>query len=137
MNKLKNEAIRRMKLLQLHDEGQFTCVEEFRNSLAVWKSEFYGILYWLDSKELAIVDEFKRKYKNFNVLPYHCYKATTEFGELLYILYVSNEKNEDKMFDEDLKHNIVHCYVANMTEPLFSEFGSAYIKSCNGGIILY
>ena len=135
--KLKKEALRRMQLLKLHDEGDFTCVGEFRTQNKVWKSEFCGILYWLNDEEKAIVDEFTEKYKEFKVLPYHCYKAHTNFGEILYILYVSNQKGEAKEFDENLKSNIVFCYAANLSEPIFSEFGTTYIKSQFGGIVLY
>jgi len=52
------------------------------------------------------------------------------------MLYVSNQAGEAKDFDVDLKHNIVFCYAANMSDPSLSEFGSTYVKSQFGGIVL-
>ena len=40
------------------------------------------------------------------------------------------------MFDEDLEEHIVSCYAYNLSEPAFSEFGTAYIKSLFGGIVI-
>ena len=134
--KLKDEAIRRMGLLKIHEDGAHTCLADFKKNGNVWKSEFYGILYWLDDEEKAIVKEFEEKHKEHQILVYHCYKAHTEFGEILYMLYVSNQDGEAEEFDEDLKSGIVFCYAYNMTEPCFSEFGSAYIRSQFGGIVL-
>jgi len=134
--KLKQEAIRRMRKLELHDDGEYTCLPDFEKNNNVWKSEFYGALYWLDDEEKEIVKQFEEKYKKHNVMVYHCYKAHTQFGEILYMLYVSNQSGEAKDFDVDLKHNIVFCYAANMSDPSLSEFGSAYVKSQFGGIVL-
>ena len=134
--KLKQEAIRRMRNLKLHDDGQYTCLPDFEKNNNVWKSEFHGILYWLDDEEKELVKKFEEKHKEHKVMVYHCYKAHTEFGEILYMLYVSNQKGEDKEFDADLEDGIIFCYAANITDPCFSEFGSAYIKSQFGGIVI-
>ena len=56
--KLKVEALRRMKALQLHDGGFNTCVGDFRKNGTPWKSEFHGILYWLDDEESQAVKKF-------------------------------------------------------------------------------
>ena len=134
---IKNECIRRMKILKLHDEGLHTCLGDFRQTERPWKSEFYGILYWLDEDEQKIVKEFEEKYKKFKPKVYHCYKAHTEFGEILYLFYCSNQPNESKEFDEDIKDNIIWCYAYNITSPEFSEFGTCYIKSLFGGVQVY
>lgn len=132
--KLKTEALRRMKALDLHDEGFHTCVGDFRKNGTPWKSEFHGILYWLNEEEQQAVKKFEAQHNNYKV--YHCYKAHTEFGEILFMLYVSNEEDENEMFDNDLKDGIIFTYAANMSEPCFSEFGSAYVKSQFGGIVI-
>lgn len=131
--KLKVEALRRMKALQLHDGGFNTCVGDFRKNGTPWKSEFHGILYWLDEDEAQAVKEFEEEHENYKV--YHCYKAHTQFGEILYMLYVSdNEDDTYEQFMEDLEANITFTYAYNFSEPMFSEFGSATIYSMFGGI---
>lgn len=134
--KIKEEALRRMKALNLLDEGDYTCVQDFKKNNIVYKSEFHGILYWLDEDEQKLVKDFEISYKDQEMLVYHCYKAHTEFGDILFMLYVSNEKGENERFDIDLQDDIIFTYAANMTEPCFSEFGSAYVKSQFGGIII-
>ena len=134
--KLKTEALRRMKALDLHDEGFHTCVGDFRKNGTPWKSEFHGILYWLNEEEQEAVKKFETQHNNYKV--YHCYKAHTEFGEILYMFYVSTNKDDTfKQFMADLENNIIFGYAHNFTEPLFSEFGSAYVKSMFGGIKVF
>ena len=58
---IKQEILRRMKALKLHDEGKHTVVGSFRENGEVWKSEFDGILYWLDEEEKEIVVETKEE----------------------------------------------------------------------------
>ena len=136
--KLKQEALRRMEALKLHDEGVHTCVGDFRKNGNVWKSEFHGILYWLDDDEKQIVKDFEEKYKEWNFKVYHCYKAHTEFGDILYMLYVSTNKEDTfAQFVKDLKSNTVYAYAYNCSEPIFSEFGSSYIRPIFGGIQLH
>lgn len=134
--RIKKEALRRMKALKLLDEGDYTCVQDFKKNNIVYKSEFHGILYWLDEDEQKLVKDFEISHKEQEMLVYHCYKAHTELGDILFMLYVSNEKGENERFDIDLQDDIIFTYAANMTEPCFSEFGSAYVKSQFGGIII-
>ena len=117
--KLKAEALRRMKALRLHDEGFHTCVGDFRKNGRPWKSEFHGILYWLDEDEVEAVKKFEAEHDNYKV--YHCYKAHTEFGDILYMFYVStNEDDTYEQFMEDLKANVIFGYAHNFSEPAFS-----------------
>ena len=134
---VKKECLRRMKKLKLHDEGDFTCVGDFRKNEVAWKSEFQGILYWLDEDEKKAVEKFESEHLGYKV--YHCIKTHTEFGELLSMLFVNGKDkecfNEDKeMFDYDVEDNIVFAYVENMTDEWCSEFGSIVFASVNGGI---
>ena len=135
---VKKECLRRMKKLKLHDEGEFTCVGDFRKTGTVWKSEFHGILYWLDEDEQAVVKEFEKEHEGLKV--YHCIKCHTEFGELLSMLYVNGRSDEEfdedkKYFDDDLQEGYIMSYTANMTDDMFSEFGSIAVKSMFGGIV--
>src|SRR5574344_1968045 len=92
----KEEAIKRMKTLKLHEN----VVREFTEEDKLNLSEGYGALYWLDDKQQAYVDAFEQKY---NALVYHVLHNMTEFGELLAFLYVSNEKEEWQYDRDDLK----------------------------------
>ena len=133
---LKDEAIRRMNKLGLFNKGVNNPVYDFMENEVAWKSEFNGILYYLDKKEKEIVKEVENKYKKYNMKVYHCYKAHTDFGEILFMLYVSDDEKSPRNFDYNLKYNTVFLYAYNMSEPAFSEFGSMSIYSQYGGIII-
>ena len=69
MLNIKEEAIERMKLLQLHQN----VIDEFTRENKLNKSETrYGILYWLDEEEQKLVDEFQNQ--NEGTLVYHIKK---------------------------------------------------------------
>ncbi len=135
--KIKAECLRRMKSLQLHDEGIGTCVGDFRKTGQAWKSEAFGILYWLDEEEQQIVKDFEEKHKEYELKVYHCYRAHTEFGEIFYMFFCTNQANEGAEFDTDLKDNIIYCYAKNLTDNFCSEFGTCYVRSRFGGIEVY
>ncbi|MBP3708305.1 MAG: hypothetical protein J6J36_06835 [Clostridia bacterium] len=135
--KIKEECLRRMKMLKLHDEGEFTCVGDFRKNDKAWKSEFLGILYWLNEEEEKAVAKFEKEHKGLKV--YHCIKNHTEFGELLTMLYVNGRSQEEfeedvTYFDYDIKNGFCMTYVCNMTDEWSSTFGSVGIQSLNGGV---
>lgn len=132
---MKKEAVRRMKLLRLLNTSKNSPISDFIDNDEVWKSEFHGILYYLDKDEKKIVEETERKYQRMGMKVYHCYKAHTEFGDILYMLYVS-KNNDAEQFDEDLRDGITFVYAYNMSEPMFSEFGSVYVHSVYGGIMM-
>ena len=54
-----------MKALDLHDEGFHTCVGDFRKNGTPWKSEFHGILYWLNEEEQQAVKKFEAQHNNY------------------------------------------------------------------------
>ena len=124
----KEEAIKRMKTLKLHEN----VVREFTEKGKLNLSEGYGALYWLDDTQQAYVDAFEQKYK---ALVYHVLHNMTEFGELLAFLYVSNEKEEWQYDRDDLKDGYACAYVENLDEPSFSEFGSIGVKPQFGGVV--
>ena len=134
---VKNECLRRMKILKLHDEGEHTCVGDFRKNGTVWKSEFHGILYWLDEDEQKAVEEFEKSHEGLKV--YHCIKSHTEFGELLSMLYVNGrseeEFDEDKeYFDNDIQDGYIMSDTKNFDDDWCSEFGSVVVQSMFGGL---
>lgn len=133
---LKEEALRRMKMLKLLDNGYDSPVGDFKLNGSVWKSEYHGILYYLEPEEKKIVQQVEKKYSKYNMKVYHCYKAHTQYGEILFMLYVSDDEKSPRLFDHNLKSNIVYLYAYNMSEPAFSEFGTMYIHSQYGGIVI-
>ena len=126
--KQKQEALERMKLLNLSKN----IIKEFDKEGIVNLSENGGILYWLDSDQQAIVDEFEKEY---DALVYHVIHDFTEFGELYSLLYVSKYEEEWEDDKDDIKNGIALVYVKNMDEDLFSEFGSIGIRSQFGGVV--
>lgn len=126
--KQKQEALERMKLLKLHNN----VVKEFDKEGIVNLSENGGFLFWLDSDQQAIVDEFEAEH---DALVYHVIRSFTEFGELYSLLYVSKYEEEWEDDRNDIKNGIALVYVKNMDEDLFSEFGSIGIKPQFGGLV--
>lgn len=137
LEEVKKECLRRMAKLSLHDEGEHTVVGAFRKNDEVWKSEFNGILYWLDEDEQKAVAEFEQEHKGLKV--YHCIKSHTEFGELLTMLYVNGKDDEQfdedkEYFDDELQYGYTMAYVKNLDDEWCSEFGSIAFRSVNGGL---
>lgn len=126
--KQKQEALERMKMLKLHGN----IIKEFDKEGIVNLSENGGFLYWLDSDQQAIVDEFEAEH---DALVYHVIHDCTELGELYSLLYVS--KYEEEWEDErtDLKDDYVFVYVKNVNDTQNSEFGSIGVKPQLGGLV--
>ncbi len=126
--KQKQEALERMKMLKLSDN----IIREFEKDNIINMSENSGILYWLEEKEQAIVNEFETKH---DALVYHVIHNYTEFGELYALLYVSNDEDEWGYDKDDIKCGCVLAYVKNVTDDWCSEFGSIGVKPQYGGLV--
>lgn len=126
--KQKQEALERMKMLNLYPNT----IKEFDKEGIVNLSENGGFLYWLDSEQQAIVDDFEREY---NALVYHVIHSFTEFGELYALLYVSKDEDEWGYDKDDLKAGYPLAYVKNVDDDHCSEFGSIGIKPQFGGLV--
>ena len=123
----KKECLNRMKLAGLCKE----VIADFQKG-ELYKTERLGILYYLNERELEVVRDFEKKH---NAVVYHTLHTTTEFGELLSILYVGQYKEEWQTDREDLKQGIAFSYVYNMDCPEFSEFGSVGFTPKCGGLV--
>ena len=128
-----NEAVKRMKALGLFEN----IIKEFEKNQTLEYSEptpLGGILYWVHNNP-----EWSEKIKEFeleyNVLVYHAIHNYTKFGELLTLLYVSNEEENWKYDNEDIKEGYPMAYVLNLDCPEFSEFGAIGVKEIAGGLI--
>lgn len=126
LQKQKNEAIKRMELLNMSSR----CIEAFKEG-KVWESEGIGALYECNPKEKSIIENFERK---FNGKVYHMIHDMFEFGECYSMLYVSKDSSEWKQDLEDLKDGIAFVYVKNLDDDLCSEFGTIGIKPNIGGL---
>lgn len=124
----KQEAIHRMKMLNLHGN----VLREFEQEDRLNMSEYGGFLYWLDSDQQAIVDEFEAEW---NALVYHVIHSYTSIGEMLTLLYVSNYPEEWEYDRLDLAEGYPLAYVKNLDDPYLSEIGSVGIERRIGGLI--
>ena len=124
----KQEAIHRMKMLNLHGN----VLREFEQEDRLNMSEYGGFLYWLDSDQQAIVDEFEAEW---NALVYHVIHSYTNIGEMLTLLYVSNYPEEWEYDRLDLAEGYPLAYVKNLDDPYLSEIGSVGIECRIGGLI--
>ena len=123
---VKDEAIERMKLLQLHPN----VIKEFQDENRLNKSESFGILYWLKDEEQQLVDEFEKEHKGFVV--YHVIKTeTVDFGTIYDLLFVSIFEYNWVLERKELKDDIVISYSVTP----FSEIGPICIKQKNGGLV--
>ena len=127
-NEKKAEALKRMRMLHLHDN----VVREFEQEDKLNLSEHGGFLYWLNEDQKEVVAQFEEKY---NAVVYHVVHDYTEFGELLSLLYVSDESEEWEYDLEDVKDGYPYAYVKNLTDDWCSEFGRIGIKSQIGGLM--
>lgn len=123
--KVKDEAIERMKLLQLHKN----VIKEFQDENRLNKSESFGILYWLTDEEQQLVNDFEKEHEGY--LVYHIIKTNTvDMGIIYDLLFVSIFEDDWPLEREELKDNIVMSYSVTP----FSEIGSICIKQKNGGL---
>lgn len=127
--KMRAEAIERMKILNLHPN----VLNEFKNENKINFSEFnLGILYWADEKQMQYVKAFEEKY---DCIVYHLIHDITSIGELLTMLYVSKNEEEWEEDRGNLKKGYAYAYVENITDELCSEIGGVMIQQKNGGVI--
>ena len=121
--KMKEEAISRMKMLKLHPN----IIKEFSNE-GILNLSLNAALYYLNDEQLARVQEFEQQY---HALVYH----VIQNGQMLSFLYVSQHTEEWEYDRSDLKEGYPFVYVANLTDEICSEFGHIEIRPCVGGVI--
>ena len=127
MEMMKAEAIRRMKLLKLHQNA----IKEFEAEDKLNLSRG-GFLYWLNDVQKKMIADFEKK---TSCIAYHCIESNTSFGRLLSVLYVSSHQEEWEDDVLDLKEGYPMAYVFNLDDDICSEFGSIGIRSRFGGLI--
>lgn len=133
--KQKIEALKRMEMLQLMPN----VIKDFEKKDKVYYSErqnaiFNAILYWLDNEKeyVDLVDKFEKEH---NCLVYHCQLTHMEFGDLLSLLYVSENEEEWEQDTNDIREGYAFSYVVNLDCHSDSEFGTIGIKPSQGGVL--
>lgn len=127
---MKQEALARMKLLNLHPN----VVNEFQNEDKLNYSEgTLGILYWATDEMKQIVEDFEKKtgYKVYHLID----NNSEEIGHMLTLLYVSTDMEEWTYDRRDIQDGCPLAYVENLTYPDCSEFGSVGVRPANGGVV--
>ena len=126
---MKEEAIKRMKILRLHQN----VLDDFINENKHNKSETsFGSLYWLDEKELEMVKDFENKH---NVIVYHIIHTFSNLGETQELLFITKEKEEWEAEKVDLKNGFALAQVIVMDYSPDSEMGYIGIENINGGLV--
>ena len=127
--KMKEEALKRMKKLELH----YNAIRDFKKKDSVInKSETMGALFWLTDEEKKMVEEVENEY---GIMVYHIIHHNAEFGECYCMLYVSNYEEDWQVDNELIDENIVYAYVYNKDDECCSEFGTIAIKKSFGGLV--
>lgn len=125
--KMKKEALVRMKILGLHENALRDLEQE-----DVVNASFFGALYFLHDGQKARVRQFEEESGG---LVYHVIQNYTDLGEMLSFLYVSKYQDEWPRDRVDLKEGIPLVYVANLTDEMCSEYGSIGVKPYMGGVL--
>jgi hypothetical protein len=125
----KKEALERMKILGLLSP----MVIGFEKRDSVWMNDGNSIAAL---NAIIVTDQYKEAIDKFEAehgeLVYYAFYDKTAVGNLLALLYVSKNPEEWEADREDLKEGCPLAYVVNMTEPIFSEYGSIGVKVENG-----
>lgn len=95
-----------------------------------------GILYWLNNKPLY-VEKVKEYEKENQAFVYYCILNHTEFGDMLDMLYVSNNVDNWELEREELQEGLVNVFTSDLVNDYYSESGVISISGINGGIVRY
>lgn len=124
-----NEAIKRMRELDILPQT----ISEFAKEGVINKSEYNGILYWLDAEEKELVECFEKEY---NSLVYHVIKGSYRLCDgtimsCIDMLYVSAHEEEWQRDFDELKCRETLSYNIN---DGYKEFGYIMVSPINGGV---
>lgn len=133
--KQKEEAIKRMRLLQLMPQ----VISDYKKNGRVYYSErqnsfFPATLYWLDNHQeyVDIVKEFEKKHK---AIVYHAQLTHLEFGDNLALFYVSQYEDEWSQDKDDILNGQLYSRVINLQCEHDSDFGYIGVKPAIGGVV--
>lgn len=134
INKKVGEAVVRLKMLGVHQNviDDFNGKGYHKGKRVINYSE-KGILYWVeDDKWKEIISKFEKEY---DALVYHVIYSHTNLGDMLSLLYVSDDEDEWGMDREAIAEGFSYAYVENLDDPFLSEIGSIGIEPVFGGVV--
>lgn len=139
--KNKQRKLAKERLRKLTDKGMMPVVaQDYESDGLIYYSErtpLGGILYWandIGDCPQEVQDKIKELEEKYDSVVYHITHEYTDFGEC-YDLWLVSE--EDVLYpDEELfERGYTFSYVINMSDPMFSEFGTIGFKLIGGGAI--
>lgn len=137
MNRRK-EALKRIETLEKECGLNVNLAENFKKGEVLYSyvtpQKRLGRMKKLSSnkKYEQIVKKFEDKHKNYVV--YHVIHSETYVGEILSILFVSDEPDEWEV--ERLENGYICAYCINLLYPELSEFGDIIIEGYDNGTSL-
>lgn len=137
-NKQKQEAIKRLEILQNEYGVHPNVLKEYKKEQIIYYSESFGalysgILYWLHNKK-EFVEKVKEIEEKRNLYVYHCILSHTNIGDMLTMLYVSDDEEFWEFEQEQLKEGYSSSFVWNISFE-DSEFGEVGFDGVNGGLV--
>lgn len=124
--KIKEEALRRMRLLKLKRSVQ----REFEAKNKVYKS-VEAELCELNQEEKEFIEKWECQTGN---KVYHVISNLSFLGVLFTMLYVPKNSDDWKWEKNELKKGYPMAYCRNLTYKECSEYGYIGIESCNGAV---
>lgn len=129
--KKKEEALKRMRLMGIHEATIAQFVEEGKISFS--GKSYLGANYWVDEERKKAIEKIEKEY---NILVYYAIEQKYQGNiTMLYLFYVSPFENEWSMDHESIEENYQYSYGLNETDPLLSEFGEIEFKNLFGGLV--
>lgn len=135
--KQKLESIARLEILQNEYLLHKNVLKEFTKEGTIYYSEnlggvMSGILYWLHNKSgyVEVVEEVQQEH---NIFVYHCLLKHMELGDILIMLYVSEDEEDWKSERQELLEGYINVCAYNLGLGYY-EFGQVEITGVNGGI---
>lgn len=130
-NEKKEEALKRMRLMGIHEATIAQFVEEGKISFS--GKSYLGANYWVDEERKKAIEKIEKEY---NILVYYAIEQKYQGNiTILYLFYVSSFENEWSMDHESIEENYQYSYGLNETDPLLSEFGEIKFKNLFGGLV--
>ncbi|EGO8848080.1 PcfR [Enterococcus faecalis] len=130
-NEKKEEALKRMRLMGIHEATIAQFVEEGKISFS--GKSYLGANYWVDEERKKAIEKIEKEY---NILVYYAIEQKYQGNiTMLYLFYVSPFENEWSMDHESIEENYQYSYGLNETDPLLSEFGEIKFKNLFGGLV--
>ena len=125
----KNEAIKRMEVLDIYSET----IRQFeKEGLVSYSEPPLGTNYWLTEEQRKIVRDFEEEY---NAIVYFAIRSYTNFGTLDSFLFVSQYENEWVLDNNDIREGYAYAYVYNYDVPEYSEIGLIGVQPRFGGLV--